>query len=243
MYPCALASTNHTIYLVIMDAQDHILLSCSSNFIMAPIIRPATKADEFALSNICLLTANAGTSSKDLHSHPALPGLIYALPYVNLESTWGFVLDDDGEVVGYTLGAFDTRKFEKSAETDWWPSLRARYGPLLQVPDAALTTADRTYINTIITIPRASDTTMAFAPAHLHIDILPSHQRQGWGRKLIGRAMENLKANGVKSVWLGMDPKNMAAAAFYGRLGFKKFEGAEEGIIGITAQEWEEYAV
>ncbi|KAG1759812.1 acyl-CoA N-acyltransferase [Suillus occidentalis] len=210
---------------------------------MAPIIRPATKADESALSNICLLTANAGTSAKHLHSHPALPGLIYALPYLNLESTWGFVLDDDGEVVGYILGAFDTRKFEESAEAGWWPSLKAQYRPLLEGSDAALTAADRTYINTIISIPRASDAMMAFAPAHLHIDILPSHQRQGWGRKLIARAMDNLKENGVKSVWLGMDPKNTEAAAFYGQLGFKKLEGAEDGILGITVQEWEEYAV
>ncbi|KAG1815541.1 acyl-CoA N-acyltransferase [Suillus subaureus] len=210
---------------------------------MAPIIRPATKADQSAISNICLLTANAGTSSKHLHSHPALPGLIYALPYLILESTWGFVLDDDGEVVGYTLGAFDTRKFEESAETDWWPSLKAHYGPLLHDSAAALTAADRTYINTIMTFPRASDATMAFAPAHLHIDILPSHQQQGWGRKLIARAMENLKENGVKSVWLGMDTRNTEAAAFYARLGFKKLEGAEDGIMGITVQEWEDYAV
>ncbi|KAG0709768.1 acyl-CoA N-acyltransferase [Suillus ampliporus] len=204
---------------------------------MAPIIRPATKADEAALSNICLLTANAGTSSKDLHTHPALPGLIYSLPYVNLESTWGFVLDDEGEVVGYILGAFDTRKFEESAETEWWPLLKERYGPLLQDPNAALTAADRTYINTLMAFPRASDAQMTFAPAHLHIDILPSHQRQGWGRRLMGRAIENLKENGIQSVWLGMDPRNTEAAVFYGRLGFRKVEGTQEGIMGITVQE------
>jgi ribosomal protein S18 acetylase RimI-like enzyme len=207
---------------------------------MAPVIRPATKADEAALSNICLLTANAGTSAKDLHTDPALPGLIYSLPYVNLESTWGFVLVDDGEVVGYTLGAFDTRKFEESAETDWWPSLKARYGPLLQDPDAVLTPADRTYINTIMAFPRASDAQIAFAPAHLHIDILPSHQRQGWGRKLIGQAMECLKQNEVQSVWLGMDTRNIEAARFYERLGFEKVDGAQEGIVGIAIQQWEE---
>jgi ribosomal protein S18 acetylase RimI-like enzyme len=210
---------------------------------MAPIIRPATKADQSAISNVCLLTANVGTSSEHLHSHPALPGLIYALPYLNLESTWGFVLDDDGEVVGYTLGAFDTRKFEQSAEADWWPSLRANYGPLLHDSNPALMDADRSYINTIMSFPRASDVVMAFAPAHLHIDILPSHQRQGWGRKLIARAMENLKENGVKSVWLHMDTRNTEAAAFYGRLGFKKLEGAADGIVGITVQEWEDYPV
>lgn len=145
--------------------------------------------------------------------------------------------------MGYVLGASDTRKFEESAEADWWPSLKARYGPLLQDPHAALTVADRTYINTIMTIKRTSDAMMAFAPAHLHIDILPSHQRQGWGRKLIARAMENLQENGVKSVCLGMDPKNTDAAAFYTRLGFMKLKGAEEGIMGITVQQWEEYAV
>jgi ribosomal protein S18 acetylase RimI-like enzyme len=205
---------------------------------MAPIIRPATKADEAALSNVCLLTANAGTSAKHLHTDPALPGLIYSLPYVNLESTWCFVLVDDGEVVGYVLGAIDTRKFEESAETKWWPLLKARYGPLLQDQNAELTTADRKYINTIMAFPRASDAQIAFAPAHLHINILPSHQRRGWGRKLIGRAVEYLKENKVQSVWLGMDTRNTEAAMFYGRLGFRKVEDAQEGVVGITVQQY-----
>jgi ribosomal protein S18 acetylase RimI-like enzyme len=208
--------------------------------IMAPIIRPATKADEAALSNLCLLTSNAGTSAKDLHADPALPGLIFSLPYVNLESTWSFVLDDNGEVVGYVVGAFDTRKFEESAVVNWWPLLQARYGPLLQDPDAELTAADRKYINMIMAVPRASDAEIAFAPAHLHINILPSHQRQGWGRKLIGRAVEHLKENEIKKVWLGMDTRNIDAAMFYERLGFRKVEGAQDGVVGITVQQWEE---
>jgi len=207
---------------------------------MAPIIRPATKADEAALSNICLLTADAGKSAKDLHTDPALPGLIYSLPYVNLESTWSFVLDNDGEVVGYVLGAFDTRKFEESAEMKWWPSLRARYGPLLHDPNAELTAADKKYIKTIMAFPRAGDAEIAFAHAHLHINLLPSHQRQGWGRRLIGRAVEHLKENDVHSVWLGMDTRNTEAATFYRRLGFRKMEGAKEGVVGITMQQWEE---
>ncbi|OAX44525.1 acyl-CoA N-acyltransferase [Rhizopogon vinicolor AM-OR11-026] len=206
---------------------------------MTPIIRPATKADEAVLENICLLTANAGTSAKELHTDPALPALIYSLPYVNVESTWSFVLEDDGEVVGYVIGAFDTRKFEESAEASWWPPLRARYEPMIKDPDAVFTAADRMRIDVFMAPPRANDAQIAFSPAHLHINILPSHQRQGWGRKLIGRAVENLKENGVQSVWLGMNPKNTEAAKFYGRLGFRKFEGAPEGVVGITVQQWE----
>lgn len=105
------------------------------------IIRPARPSDNDDLSNICLLTGNAGSSAEASHSVPELLGLIYALPYNCLETTFGFVLvdtdtpspqsiqnaDDTQRVVGYILGTTDSKKFEEVAERDWWPELRKKY--------------------------------------------------------------------------------------------------------------------
>ena len=214
---------------------------------MPTFIRLATKADEPALSRICLLTAHAGTSAEALHAYPELPGLLYALPYVNLPSTWAFLLVDKPgdpleheDIVGYCIGSSDTRTFEAAASETWWPPLQGKYGPLLapdQLVEPPPKHADRQYINTIMNFPLASDAQIMFSPAHLHVNILPSHQRKGHGRQLIRRAMQYLDEQRINGVWLGFDPSNQKAAKFYERLGFKPLKGTPLGV-GITVQEF-----
>ncbi|KAG6336686.1 hypothetical protein ID866_2393 [Astraeus odoratus] len=216
---------------------------------MPTFIRRATKIDEPALSRICLLTADAGVSAEAIHAYPELPGLVYALPYVNLPSCWAFLLVDKTSeevghenIVGYCIGSLATRIFEATASETWWPPLQAKYGPLLEldrVVEPALKDADRIYINTIMEFPPAPDVQVRFSPAHLHINILPSHQGKGHGKQLIGKAIQHLKEERIDGVWLGMHPRNEKAAGFYEKIGFKAFEGAPEAVVGITVEEWE----
>lgn len=67
---------------------------------------------------------------------------------------------------------------------------------------------------------------LAAYPAHLHIDLLPRAQRQGWGRRLVSALCAALAAQGVPGVHLGYDPANTNARAFYDRLGFKELPGS-----------------
>ncbi|KAL4076103.1 acyl-CoA N-acyltransferase [Scleroderma yunnanense] len=217
---------------------------------MPTFIRWATKADGPALSRICLLTADAGDSAETIHAYPELPGLIYALPYINLPSTWAFVLVDKPcenleheDVVGYCIGALDTRIFEAAASETWWPPLRVKYGSLLeanQFIEPPLKDADWRYIDTIMNFPLASDAQIRFSPAHLHLNVLPSHQRKGYGRQLIKRVIQHLDEQCTNGIWLGMDPRNKKAAKFYEMLGFHPFEGAPGGVVGITVQEFQD---
>ncbi|EGO27836.1 hypothetical protein SERLADRAFT_360405 [Serpula lacrymans var. lacrymans S7.9] len=214
-------------------------------------IRPATSSDAPALSHICLVTGNAGTTAEHLHNLPEMLGLVYAVPYVNAASTWGFVLvdqDDEGEkVVGYTLGAIDTRAFEKSEEEMWWPALRAEYSPYLP-PDSGEpstdsahptpTEADMRIIRHFLSPPAAPAACVSYSTAHLHIDILPAYQRRGLGRQLIDRAIQHMRNAGLHAVWLGMDTKNVQARIFYERLGFSNIEGAPEGVVGLRFVDW-----
>ncbi|KAI0036815.1 acyl-CoA N-acyltransferase, partial [Vararia minispora EC-137] len=196
-------------------------------------IRPVRASDAPAVERICLLTGDAGASAAHLHSpsRQNLLGAVWAVPYVLMPYTFGFVLvdddDDDSSVKGYVLGATDSDAFARAEEQSWWPALRERYPLQPRADEEPRTKADETYIGIIHRAPDAPHPAcLALSPAHLHIDLLPEVQRQGWGRKLIGRAVQELEGMGLRAVWLGMDPRNEDAAKFYERLGFEKIEGA-----------------
>ena len=57
-------------------------------------------------------------------------------------------------------------------------------------------------------------------PAHLHIDLLPAAQGQGWGTKLIGRLRSELADVGVPGVFASLDAENVTAPGFYDKIGF-----------------------
>ena len=195
------------------------------------VIREATESDAPLLSKICLLTADAGKSAETLHDFGELPGLIFAVPYVKLPKSWGFVLEDrsaQGEVVGYVLGSTDTRYFEQYAREHWWGPLAEKYSK-----EEITKPADEKYVNLLKNMFTASDACINFSPAHLHINILDRYQGKGWGRKLIEKALEHLKDEGIDAVWLGIDPRNENARIFYDRLGFKNIEGATENEYGL----------
>ncbi|KAI0003099.1 acyl-CoA N-acyltransferase, partial [Russula compacta] len=208
-------------------------------------IRPVDPADTPALSLICLLTGDAGQSAEPLHEHGELPGLAWALPYVLLPSgtahTWGFVLADDTApdedhttkaIKGYVLGTSDTRAYEAATKTEWWPSLRTRF-PLSSNGDKR-TKADQEYIDLIHRTPDAApEACLVVSLAHMHINLLPEVQRQGWGRKLIGSAVDYLRGQQIDAMWLGMDKRNIVARNFYEKLGFRGIKDAPDNMVAL----------
>jgi ribosomal protein S18 acetylase RimI-like enzyme len=72
---------------------------------------------------------------------------------------------------------------------------------------------------------------LAGHPAHLHIDLLPAYQGRGFGRLLIQHLLASLADAGVPAVHLGMTPGNVAARAFYERLGFTEIPVPDAGSV------------
>ena len=68
-------------------------------------------------------------------------------------------------------------------------------------------------------------------PAHFHVDILPSHQRQGWGRKLTETMLGALKAEGAVGVHLGMEAGKEGTEKFYRAIGFERYPGSLDGGV------------
>ena len=142
-------------------------------------LRPYQPADLDALYRICVETGNAGQDASPLHSDLQLVGHIYAAPYGVLEPANVFVAEDDDGVAGYVVGTHDTDRFTARLESEWWPTLRARYANA-----EGMTAADRSRINTIMAPSHSPAELVAAYPAHIHMNLLPRLRGQKVGKCL-----------------------------------------------------------
>lgn len=162
---------------------------------------------------VCLATGRSGQdASAHLRIHDLL-GHNYVGPYFACPAAITLVLVDHEGVAGYCLAVPDSRVFEAWREEEWLPELRGQFPPgtghglaaelvrLLHAPETA-----------------PSDLVGAY-PAHLHVDLLPRAQGQGWGRRLLQEATGRLATLGVHGLHLGVATDNHRAQAFYDHVG------------------------
>lgn len=184
----------------------------------APCIRGYESRDLEDLYEICLRTGDAGADATALVEDRRLLGEIYAAPYAVLEPESVFVVDDGaGRARGYVVAALDTRAFEAACEREWWPGLRARYPSR-----AGGTKLDDLLVELIHHRHLQDDAVLATHPSHLHIDLLPELQGAGWGRQLLDRLFDRLRAGGSPGVHLGVSVRNESAIGFYDHIGFRE---------------------
>ena len=189
-------------------------------------IRAARPDDLDALYEICVRTADAGEDATALHTDAALPGHVWAAPYLMHEPQHAFVVvDPDDQAVGYILGAADSRAFEAELERSWWPGLRDRY----PVVADGRTPADQDTVALIHDPPRAHDALLEAFPSHLHIDLLPAAQGRGNGRALIETLLAALAEAGSVGVHLGVSNRNERAIGFYRAMGLIELGSTPDG--------------
>lgn len=188
-------------------------------------LRPARADDLDALYEICHRTGAAGRDATGLIEDRRLLGDIYVAPYVVLEPEHAFVVDDGtGTAQGYVVGARDTVAFEARCQEAWWPEARARH----KRPEEA-EGLDALFLALMADRPEPDLDLVARHPSHLHIDLLPDFQSQGWGRQLLDALFESLRATGSPGVHLGVAEQNQRAIGFYAHVGFEDL-----GSDGVT---------
>lgn len=181
------------------------------------MIRPYAPSDYDAVSRICVLTAAGGSDATGMHVSDDLMPDIFARPYVLLEPEWAWVVDLGSGAEGYILCAPDTRAFVERYRTEWLPDFAATYEHV----DPPVT-HDEVIRHLGFTPERMLIPEVDAYPAHLHIDLLPTLQGRGYGRRLIDTLADALRAAGIPGLHLSMDPANTSARAFYDRLGFEE---------------------
>jgi ribosomal protein S18 acetylase RimI-like enzyme len=212
--------------------------------VSAPFIRPYREADRDGLIDVCIRTAAGGGDATGLYSDDLLMPEVFALPYVEYAPELEFVVADPearagsrgDRVLGYVLGVADTRAFVEWWRREWGPGFRTRH------PSPGPPTGHEPAFTEEQLLAAGSDPgRMLIAevddyPAHLHIDLLPELQGQGFGRRLIDTLRGELARRGVPAVHLGMDAANTGARAFYDRLGFHELPSSrpDAPLLGIA---------
>lgn len=180
-------------------------------------IRPYHPSDFPALYRICLQTGDNGQDASRLYGDPDLLAQVYVGPYLVHDPDLCFTLTGNGAPCGYMIGTRDSAGFAAWCLREWLPVLRRRYP--MPAPDDG--SRDAKIIRLIHETP-AAEPKLADYPAHLHIDLLPVAQGQGWGYQLMQRFFGRLQEVGVPAVHLGVSRHNQRAIRFYERVGFHK---------------------
>jgi ribosomal protein S18 acetylase RimI-like enzyme len=190
-------------------------------------IRAYREDDRPSLYEICVLTADAGGDARGRWATDDLMPDLFAAPYVLLAPQLSFVLEDAGGVVGYVTGTADTAAFARAYRERYIPLMLDRY----PVPDRPPVTPDEHMVSLHHDPERLLLPELAGYPAHLHIDLLPSHQGRGYGKALMATMLSALAAEGAGAVHVGMLTANVRARKFYDRLGFHEIAVADPGPL------------
>jgi ribosomal protein S18 acetylase RimI-like enzyme len=191
---------------------------------MSFVIRLYEPKDFDAVYEVCLKTGDAGQDATHLYKDAKALGHLYVGPYVTLEPSLAFVLEDNLGVCGYVLGALNTKNFQERFIKEWLSPLQKLY-PDPQ-GDPKTWTRDEQIYHEIHHPQLEVYEVLEPYPSHLHIDLLPRAQGQGNGKRMINILLEVLKAKGSRAVHLGMFASNTRALHFYKKIGFHRIEDA-----------------
>ena len=193
------------------------------------MIRLYRPDDLAALRRICVLTGRACTDATGQYSSDDLLPDVFLEPFVTLEPQTAWVVDIGGPV-GYLVGTLDTRGLVERWRREWTPVFADRHDRRAADP-AEQWVVDFGYEPDWMLIPQVE----AY-PAHLHIDLLPEAQGAGWGRALMRQLAGAAVAAEVPGIHLGMARDNLAALAFYRRLGFTELPSTDALVLGIDPE-------
>ncbi len=172
---------------------------------MAVIIRKYNSNDRQACQHICIATADPSR----VKTQKQCDGLasVYSDSYVDFDKNICYVAEDeDCGVVGYILCAPDTKAYCCNA-------MRNHIKPLLKTSTLNALAAIGEFAVYMLLSKKY--------PAHMHIDILPSHQRMGLGTQLVDTLLAQLRNANVKSMFLITDTGNKKGPRFYEKYGFE----------------------
>ena len=162
-------------------------------------------------------------------------------PYQELVPEWTFVIRDPASdrVVGYLVGAPDTKKFEANKKLTHNKKLLedARAGVYGPASESALMREHQDSAQRGLELEgirnkfarEVWDRVEREYPAHLHMNMDPDFKEGGLGSAVLEEYLQRLRSSGVPGVLLGCSSR---AYGFYEKLGFHIVDKVEAGTGG-----------
>lgn len=207
-----------------------------------PFIRRYDPSDKANAIRIFRETADSSVQREPITT---IGSHIWCLPYLILSPRTCFVLDDgNGKAVGYCIGTPDTADFARRWPVEYVPTIERDLKGLdiengveeeqaTKLREKQSELCQGIYGNPENLVFGEFKEQLRPYPGHLHIDILPSHQRLGFGKKMIEALLASLRDEGCKGLYLGMVAGNDGGARFYERLGFYRLPFVlDDGVSG-----------
>ena len=186
-------------------------------------IRTLQLVDEEAIKDICFVTSAWGRDGKE--ELRDLIALRWCLHYLRYEKEHCHVaVDSEKEyaVVGYLLCALDTKQYEMDYKEKTLPLIDEEIKRLQPKPGLAQMKLKKDFfLSSKINLGAKVKKVIEEYPAHIHIDIYPSHHRRGIGRMLFSAHEEHLRKIGCEGYHLTVGTSNETAVRFYQAMGMK----------------------
>lgn len=193
-------------------------------------LRTYRLADEDALYNICLKTCDDGLDGSSVFpDNLQLMGDKLIGKFLTLSPEYGFVIEDDMGICGYTVAALDARELGKKVEVAWLPTMHEKY----QAPAKkdSCSPVEEVIQGFYADQKTVSDEVYNQFPSVLRLDVLTSRvEDPALPRRLLACVLSALKCNGSKGVHCELSVGDKFLIDFYSKLGF--FPVTSMGEIG-----------
>ena len=182
------------------------------------IIRKYRKDDRGPVRKIAWDTAFLGEAASAFFDSRTILAEFLTAYFTDYEPRSCFVAEADGRVVGYLIGAKDTRNLERVFGNKIWPRLlikAARDRILFKIKNLTF------LLHCLISYLRAEFTMPDFSkdyPATLHINLDKDYRDQKIGSRLICAYFEYLISQGISGVRLATMSER--ASSFFAQQGF-----------------------
>ncbi|MCR4593996.1 MAG: GNAT family N-acetyltransferase [Clostridiales bacterium] len=180
-------------------------------------VRKYEERDREDIRNVCKITAGDFFQKNEKRLEAA--AVLYNDYYSDNEPENIYVLADDSDrAVGYILCSRDYDRFMQLHKTVYRDKVRklSPFYPFL-------------ITGSVYCLKKIKG-----HHVHLHIDILPEYQRQGWGTKLIDALCEHLKEEGETHLSVSSISRKAPAYAFYRKYGFSEIYSFGLGSVALS---------
>lgn len=182
-------------------------------------IRNFNSKDTEYLKKICIETAKDIFRGKKITERALVD--VYCRYYIEQEPENCFVVvDEHDKAKGYILCAQNYDSYKKIFKENYLKT----WNPVTLIMGNFAMKSIKDYVKEY--------------PSHLHIDLLPECQGQGYGRKLVEALIVHLREKKINGLMLHVSVDNDGAISFYKKCGFKVLHAEKHDVLmGIKLME------